>query len=282
MKLNIAFIFLSLLTSFASSSKPVFANEVSLDEVGDRQILIVETQGMPGSAVVIGKKGDTYLALTAAHVLKDVNSEEEAAVKSLATGKSYIISNTIKLDPRFDISAIEFSADENINLSLLDFIGAERFPCPAVDPALPNFKIKVRADWKACYMQVQAAGVSAPSGAITVPMLRITEHQWMMPRVTGNRDGYEFMYEASTVPGMSGGGVFAQRQYSDCVHSQALSLLAIHGRSEDYISGGRSGVSLAVPLILVKDQILAMADKYGIPTKKSQLKKIWEGQYCSQ
>lgn len=279
MKINSIFILLSILTGFVASPKPAFANEVSLDTVGDRQILIVETPGSPGSAVVIGKKGDTYLALTAAHVLKDMNSKEEAAVTSLATGKSYTITNIIKLDPKFDVSAIEFSSNENINLSLLDFAGAEHFPCPVDEDEI---ELKITTDWKACYTQVQAAGVSAPSDAITVPMLRITNYERMKPRVTGNRDGYEFMYEASTVPGMSGGGVFASRQYSSCVHSQALSLLAIHGRSEDYVAGGRSGVSLAVPLILVKDQILAIADKYGIPTKKSQLKAIWEKQYCSQ
>ena len=95
-----------------------------------------------------------------------------------------------------------------------------------------------------------------PSGAVTVPILRYTEFA-LQERAEGNLNGYEMIYQASTVPGMSGGPIIGYRgmnavKVSSLPFGEVLpiGLIAIHGRSEDYVGGGRSGMSLAVPVDL--------------------------------
>ena len=63
---------------------------------------------------------------------------------------------------------------------------------------------------------------------------------------------------------MSGGPLVGYRDVN-MGYVLPVGLIAIHGRSEEYISGGRSGMSLAVPIDLAKDYLTKNADNSGIP-----------------
>jgi len=256
---------------------------IYLESVAKKHVLSLQTPGSLGSAVIIGRKGDQYLALTAGHALADINPSEEIFVSSLDSGKSYRVSKAISLRKGVDVSAVVFKSQDSLNISILDFAGAPLFECNDSIQERREFYGDLVDDWNACYHSTQTAGISAPTGAVTVPLLRLTKHTRMMPRVRGNRDGYEFMYEASTVPGMSGGGVFGYREYCETSSNRRtgnVSLVAIHGRSEDYVSGGRSGISLAVPVDILQKEIRAISSDYGVPITKEEIKVIVQNQYC--
>lgn len=99
-----------------------------------------------------------------------------------------------------DIALIAFNSDEAFNLSLLNYastsIGED---C--------QFFNSIQREWQTCRPFTRTAGVSLPTGAVSVPILRVTDWNDLKPRVPGNKDAYELIYEASTVPGMSGGAI---------------------------------------------------------------------------
>ena len=125
------------------------------------------------------------------------------------------------------------------------------------------------------------AGISLPTGAIQVPLFRISTAE-MQSRANGNQNGYEAIYAAtSTVPGMSGGGVFGARLCPNFSHNGRSSwgaypgLIAIHGMSEGYGDGqGRSGVSLGVPIDLAISYLGDNAKALGIPIGKAYYNKV--------
>lgn len=62
-----------------------------------------------------------------------------------------------------------------------------------------------------------------------------------------------------------------------------FSLIAIHSRSEEYHSGGRSGLSMAVPVDLIKDYLDANSKRLGIPVAGSwEYAQTINTQYCPQ
>jgi hypothetical protein len=181
----------SILVNYSPTSK---ASElVYIDSVAKKQVVTLQTAGSPGTAVIIGKKGNQYLALTSAHVITGTKPAEEKTVTSLKSGKSFPIAKTMKLKDGIDVAAVVFNADEEFNIAVIDSIGQTSFNCfDSVEERRENYGELV-SDWDACYHSTQTVGVSSPTGAVTVPLLRITKHTRMMPRARGNRDGYEYM-----------------------------------------------------------------------------------------
>jgi hypothetical protein len=107
-------------------------------------------------------------------------------------------------------------------------------------------------------------GYSLPTKSVSVSVLRQSKINFK-ERAKGNQNGYELLYESSTVPGMSGGPVIA---LNSCPYDSDffISLVGIHGMSEEYeASSGRSGLSLAVPVDLIKDYLYSRREEYGIP-----------------
>lgn len=256
---------------------------VYLDSVAKTHAFRVEGPASQGSAVVIGRSGNTYVALTSAHVLSDVSASEELVVSAAGSDISYPVIEKRVLREGVDIALFTFSSSEDLSISLIDAFGADGFGCGMSDKDRLKYYGELVGDWNACYHSVQVAGISSPTQAINAPVLRVTKHTRMNPRLRGNRDGYEFVYEASTVPGMSGGGVYGYRHYCPSgtkLQSGSVSLIAIHGRSEDYFAGGRSGMSLAVPIDLVKSELLEISESYGIPVSKGAIEDIAKKQYC--
>ena len=124
-----------------------------------------------------------------------------------------------------------------------------------------------------------------PSKSVSVPIFRKISAV-LLDRARGNKDGYEVLYEASTVPGMSGGPIVGWREacltQNEGFYSTTpsyFSLIAIHGRSEAY-GAGRSGMSLGVPIDLISDYLSKNSSKYGIPIKDSELRALVNKQYC--
>jgi hypothetical protein len=124
-----------------------------------------------------------------------------------------------------------------------------------------------------------------PTKAVTVALFRFTEAA-LLERAAGNQNGYEFLYQASTVPGMSGGPLVGWRAVNCHDDDSTLppqgyfSLLAIHG-SEGYDQGGgRSGISLGVPIDLISEYLKINAEKFWVPTSPSETEKVAIQNYC--
>ena len=134
--------------------------------------------------------------------------------------------------------------------------------------------LECNADWQFVGKPV-LAGVSVPSFSINSPLFRISTAT-MLGRVPGNQKGYEAIYEVvSSVPGMSGGGLFAQRT---CIPFRSPTpdgpteftgfyggVFAIHGMSEEYgYTQSRSGSGLGIPLDLFTSFFQEISGDYGL------------------
>lgn len=230
----------------------------------------IETPGSSGSGVIIGFKDGVFTALTAAHVMSDFNSTEKFYAVSLPYNKRYkIISTDFPSKGNLDIAVVRFKATEPLYIQPLNFF--------------INAPTTEGSEWGTDNDGARGAGISLPSGAVTVPIMRFNEFA-TQPRAEGNKDGYEFLYIASTVPGMSGGPIVGWRQACETegVYKGAgyFSLIAIHGRSEEYSSGGRSGLSLAVPVQLIENFLRKKSTTYGIPSTIEAINTIEINQYC--
>lgn len=254
-----------------SSPKPLCRLETA-DILKSITVGILTPSGS-GSGVVIGKNGHTYTILTSKHVISSVLGGDEVEVYSPVTKKYYPV-----LDKHFvkgssaDIALVRFNSRDELKIAVLNsFYRAKPIMDQSVIEPLGRL-------WSVDTGGGRGAGISMPSGAISVPVLRYTEFT-LQERANGNRDGYEFIYQASTVPGMSGGPITGYRTLGDTGFG-AFGLIAIHGRSEEYVSGGRSGTSLAVPIDLVSGYLLENSAKYGIPVADSAIVSLLNTQYC--
>jgi len=232
----------------------------------------IETPGSSGSGVIIGVKDGIYTALTSAHVASGFSSKEEYYAVSLPYHKRYrILSAEFPSKGKLDIALVRFKASDQLYIQPLNFyVNAPHS--------------MTRSEWGTDNDGARSAGISLPSGAVTVPIIRFNEFA-TQSRAEGNKDGYEFLYNASTVPGMSGGPIVGWRQACQNKEEQYMgagyfSLIAIHGRSEEYSSGGRSGLSLAVPVQLIESFLRDKSATYGIPSTAEAINAIESRQYC--
>ena len=232
-----------------------------------------------GTGTIIGKKDNIYTLLTSRHVINKQNVSEYE-VMSYITRKYYPISMVeYPLGNAVDIAVVRFKADENLNINLINIFN-DYYP-------LINAGGGPKNSWGTIGARARSAGISMPSDAIKFPIYRFQAFE-LMDRIEGNLDGYEFIYTASTVPGMSGGpivgwrGICNPRKLSAQGPNQGFySLLAIHGRSEGYTNGGRSGISMAVPVDLIRGYLESKSSSYGIPTNAGSIEKVAAQQYCA-
>jgi hypothetical protein len=255
---------------------------LNIDNVNHKRVLKsivvgIDTAAGSGSGVVIGNRGNVWAALTARHVYSG-STPDEMQVYSPATRKYYKVLSANRI------------TEQDIDIALVRFLSNDAHPI-----AILNFNLvtnpsrqqrPVGQQWGVVFDGGVGAGVSMPSRAVTVPVLRYTSFD-LQERADGNLNGYELLYQASTVPGMSGGPILGYREMNPRNPNEIfgstlpIGLIAIHGRSEEYISGGRSGMSLAVPIDLAKEYLTNNANELGIPSNYTEIERVLRKQYCS-
>ena len=235
----------------------------------------VDTQAASGSCVLIGHKNGTYYALTAAHVVAG------AAVKG---GLSVIVNKV-----PYKAKVFSSFAAAGVDMAVVGFQYPGVLPLailfPNLQAALADESSFSLRGWRQVSPDRSVAtviGYSAASDVVTAPMTRKVVVS-LQDRIKGNKDGYEFAYDAATYPGMSGGGIFAWMANTGDFVEEAKAgvkpvfrpsfpvLIGVHGRSEGYAAGGRSGLSLGVPVDLIAKTLKGVSSSFGIP---SSLKEI--------
>ena len=287
-----------------------------LKDSAKRTLIAVETPASSGSGIVVGRRGNTYYFLTASHVAQgDPRNEEFYAYLSNGSGKRYQIKSIERPAElrSYDIVIGSFESADTIDRALIfpldnsEGILPEQFGKTTLGTDLftsIDSWIAEGRPWKVIKQGMKyswiawksfngrpydknwsiqgypiVAGVSIPTKSIPVAITRFSSAE-LFARVPGNKDGYEAVYTTtSTVPGMSGGGLFAARACPDLIVMERennnprfedlglyAGVIAMHGRSEEYgSSGGRSGASLGVPMILLKNYLTTNSNRYGIP-----------------
>jgi tetratricopeptide (TPR) repeat protein/V8-like Glu-specific endopeptidase len=159
-----------------------------------------------GSGVLIGRQGDLYTLVTNRHVIcgsKDCEKIADSEVYSLgmADGQKYRVQKSaIKLlGNDLDLAIVQFRSDRNYQIAKIDTGGGLKVTDKVYTAGFP----------------FELPGFNFHEGeAIAV----------VNKRLTGDGSGYTIIYNAITLPGMSGGGVFNENGQ----------LVAIHGQGDRY------------------------------------------------
>jgi tetratricopeptide (TPR) repeat protein len=165
-------------------------------KIAKQSTVRIESANSPGSGVIIGRKGDTYMVLTAAHVLKDRSEKYRVA---LPDGNSQAISNIKSFPSKIDLAVGEFTSSQNYPVSKL-----------AKDSS-----------------EVSEGSTVYVSGFPTTTTIDLAVFNFTEGKVTANsskplQDGYSLVYSNNTLPGHSGGPVWNDRG----------ELVAIHGKGD--------------------------------------------------
>lgn len=241
-----------------------------------KETIAILTPGTGGTGVIVGKKGDTYTALTAAHVLKHVGLGDELQVESLLSGRKYNVIKSFTPKPAVDIALVQFISKENLNIAPI----ATFYP-KATDH---HFRNSITEEWNTTRYYGIVYGASASTKSIKMRLPRLEKFD-LRTRARGNEMGLEFIYSASTVPGMSGSPILLDQEWicpdRRMTSSGPIVLAAIHARSEEYPGlQSRSGISLAAPVDLIKDYLKTNAVSLGIPISNTDISKIVTSQFC--
>ena len=266
------------MTSIGLSQK-VKANQ--LPTVLRKSTVVLKGPAGDGSGVVIGKKGEKYLLLSATHVVGSSNDETDVILPS----GGFSTLKILRSFPDKDVSIGVFSSSEEIiPLPINTFL---EYPAPnTAEYYAPELNLK--SQFNTVTNKASVAGYSLPTNAVKVRLFRVIDAE-LTALIENNLNGYDLLYQASTVPGMSGGAVVGFR---DCSNGKGFALgispdalfpilVGIHGRSEDYHGQGRSGISLGIPLKGdIKEFIISNSNKFGVPIGEKNIRELVDEHYC--
>lgn len=241
--------------------------------------VVMLTPGSSGSGAIIGKHGDVYTLLTAAHVIKGLGQGEELFIESLTSGRRYPAISHYTPNRQIDLAIVRFKSREAFNIA----------PLAAFFPTGNNRSFRksgITDTWNVARFYGIVYGVSAPTGSTKMRLPRLEKFD-LRERASGNQLGLEFVYSASTVPGMSGSPILGDQEWK-CLSanetteiSGPIALVAIHARSEEYPGlQSRSGTSLGVPVDLLKNYLKNNAESMGIPVTEQAIGSLIAKQYC--
>jgi hypothetical protein len=254
-----------------------------LDLVIRQSVVSIHGPSGSGTGVVIGRSGTLYTVLTAKHV---VGGKADQADVDLRDGSAGSRLHTIKEFPGVDLVVATFSSVKTFVPTVINnFLP---YPAPTTEE-LSVPQLNLRSRFNTVTNKARVAGYSLPSKAIKQRLFRVVDAQ-LIEQIKGNEDGYNLIYQSSTVQGMSGGPVIGFR---DCSNGRGFglgispnsvfpTLVGIHGRSEDYRGGdGRSGVSLGIPID--RDLLIfleSISPKHGVPIGEAKIRPLVNRFYC--
>jgi tetratricopeptide (TPR) repeat protein len=159
-----------------------------------------------GSGVIIHRQGDTYTLVTNRHVVCG-----KSLCAKLPVGEKYSLKTGDGQPQQINKTTIKFLG-QDLDLALIQFRSSKNYPVAS----LANVNdLKVQ-------MPLYTAGYPRETGSFAFgagQMIAVGNR-----RLAGDKGGYTVIYNAVTLPGMSGGGVF----------NSDGKLVAIHGVGDRY------------------------------------------------
>ena len=258
------------------------ANSQTLNNLLKRTSFVVLGPSGDGTGFAIGKRNGFIYFLTAAHVVGKADNESEV----LVTPDKYKRVEVLKRFPDKDIVVARFSYS---GVDILPLVINSFLPYPSPNTAESYTpELNLRSSINTVTNKAIVSGFSLPTAAVKSRVHRVINSE-VVEQIQGNTDGYDLLYQASTIAGMSGGPVIGFR---DCSNNGGFALgispnsvfpvlLAVHGRSEGYGDQGRSGISLGIPIINnIKGYLEGKSDEYGIKIGEKEIRAYVNDSFC--
>jgi hypothetical protein len=180
--------------------------------------VLIFTPAGSGSGTIIAKNRDQYWVLTAAHVVNQINNQEEADLQTY-DGKIHLIDTTkITLFQDSDLALVTFTTEQQ-NYQIAPINSSEK-----IEELTPIF----------------VAGYPLSGNAMRQNFNITTGNITSVD--TFNNAGYDLVYTNATITGMSGGPILNQKGQ----------LIGVHGRAEGTsLPDGtviKAGFNLGIPI----------------------------------
>jgi S1-C subfamily serine protease len=214
----------------------------------------LQQNGSVGSGVIINKKGDLYTLVTNRHVICGASncqntSESEVYSLGLFDGQKYQVQK----------SAIKLLGGD-LDLAIIRFRSSRNYI--AVKVAAPgNLKVNNEV-YTAGFPSEQRSFTFGEGNAISV----------VNRRLTGDQGGYTIIYNAPTLPGMSGGGVFDSNGQLVAIHGQGDRIREntfINDKSE---VGGKIGYNRGIPVRWLVQNLVEVGISLGADHSVSSIR----------
>ncbi len=171
--------------------------------------LRIHTAGGGGSGVVIGKNNNVYALLTANHVVKGYSLAEI----EIQVGESFVkpidVTNTL----------------DGIDLAVVTFQSQKLIPRAFIPSLDKNFWNEIKG-----WHDVRVEGYSNASRAVQGVTRRVSSGE-ILSIISGNKDGYDLLHDATTNVGMSGGGLYG-KPYGTAMYASVSNVLSDHSEFE--------------------------------------------------
>ena len=159
-----------------------------------------------GSGIIVAHQGDLYTIATNRHVVCGHGGRNK-----LPTGETYELGLADGQKYRVKATSVKLIGTD-LDLAIVQFRSSRKYPVAQIGSA---GGLKVAAVIYTAGFPLAQPGFSFNQGNVIAVVDR---------RITGDRGGYSMIYDALTLPGMSGGGVF----------DRDGQLVAIHGQGERF------------------------------------------------
>nr|WP_295617273.1 trypsin-like peptidase domain-containing protein [Chamaesiphon sp. GL140_3_metabinner_50] len=159
-----------------------------------------------GSGIIIARAGDLYTIATNRHVVCGQNRRDR-----VPAGETYELGLVDGQKYRVTATSVKLIGTD-LDLAIVQFRSSSKYPVVQLGTASA---LKAEDVVYTAGFPIEQPGFSFNQGKVTAVVDK---------RITGDRGGYSVVYDAFTLPGMSGGGVFDRNGQ----------LVAIHGQGERF------------------------------------------------
>jgi tetratricopeptide (TPR) repeat protein len=159
-----------------------------------------------GSGIIVARQGDLYTVATNRHVVCGQGSRSK-----VPAGETYELGMADGQKYRVKAASVKLIGTD-LDLAIVQFRSSRKYPVAQLGSA---GGLKVEDVVYTAGFPLEQPGFSFNQGDVIAVVDK---------RITGDRSGYSMIYNATTLPGMSGGGVFDGNGR----------LVAIHGQGERY------------------------------------------------
>ena len=246
--------------------------------------------GAPGTGVIIGKRNNEYIVITAGHVLKGITSKDELWVSDYSGQEHQADSKLIKYSNKYDLALFSFIAKKTLPIQFLDRAISQ----DSISPFPENIENQ----------KLIIAGHALLTASSKKSFMRFSNGEVVAYLDKEEEDrGYDLVYTNPTVPGMSGGPVIKiapirNHRFWRYDSSNPLSafnegieyipiMIGIHGQGELISTGGesysKSGFNLGISSTNIINFVLSIYpdfnDQYIISNLQKGEYKIFEAPF---
>ena len=177
----------------------------------------VISAGEPGTGILIHREGNTYSVLTAWHVIKDTNTNEEIIVITPDGEYHLVPPGDRKQQQNLDLAVVQFESDRNYPIAT---IGDSQRVGELYEVIVAGYSNRGVGGTQLSTVEITSGNVSA---------------------LGDFGEGYALRYTSATASGMSGGPVL----------NREGQLIGVHGRAEGSIVNGvplKEGFNYGIPI----------------------------------